>query len=67
MDGFKLDLTDPKILQEASVLDDESCELRCGNEKGHGQLAEDGDEGFECSPCEHPGIEHSPGDLLVGN
>lgn len=39
IDGLKLDLTDPKVLSEvnqASVLVDQMCEWRCGDEVGHG-------------------------------
>jgi len=36
MDGSRLDLTDETVLKEASFLDDESLELRCGNEVGYG-------------------------------
>lgn len=39
IEGHTLDLTDPKVLQEvdqASLLVDQMCEFRCGNEVGHG-------------------------------
>jgi hypothetical protein len=38
MEGFKLNLTDKKILEEASWLDTTSCELRCDNEIGYGVI-----------------------------
>jgi len=36
IDGFKLDLSDPQVLSEASFLDNTTCELRCGDEIGYG-------------------------------
>jgi hypothetical protein len=36
IDGFKLDLTDPAIIQGLSFIDDVMCEMRCGNEVGYG-------------------------------
>ena len=36
IDGFKLDLTDAKVIREVSFLDDVMCEMRCGNETGYG-------------------------------
>ncbi len=36
MDGFKLDITDPKIIQESTYLDELVCELRCNDEIGYG-------------------------------
>ncbi len=36
IDGFKLDLTDPNTIREASFLEDFMCEFRCGSEVGYG-------------------------------
>jgi hypothetical protein len=36
IDGFKLDLTDPGVIQEVSFLEDFMCEFGCGDEKGYG-------------------------------
>jgi hypothetical protein len=36
LDGVKLDLTDPEVIREVSFLDDVLCEVRCGDEIGHG-------------------------------
>jgi hypothetical protein len=36
IDGFKLDLTDPEVVREATFLDELSSELRCGKEVGYG-------------------------------
>jgi hypothetical protein len=35
-DGFKLDLSDPKVVGGVSFLDDVMCEMRCGDEVGYG-------------------------------
>lgn len=36
LDGFRLDLTDPKVLREISFIEDVACEFRCGKEVGYG-------------------------------
>lgn len=36
IDGFTLDITDPKVIREATYLDELACELRCGDEIGYG-------------------------------
>jgi len=36
MDGFALDISDPEVIKEISYLDELVCELRCGDEIGHG-------------------------------
>jgi hypothetical protein len=36
MDGFTLDISDPEVIKEISYLDELVCELRCGDEIGHG-------------------------------
>jgi len=38
MDGFKLDISDPKTIQEITFLDEVVCELRCGDEIGYGMI-----------------------------
>jgi len=35
-DGFELDISDPSVLGEVSVLDDIMCEMRCGDDVGYG-------------------------------
>ncbi len=36
IDGEKLDVTDSKVIKEVSLLDDNMCECRCGDEIGYG-------------------------------
>jgi len=36
IDGFKLDITDPKVVSEVAFIGDLNCEFRCGDEVGYG-------------------------------
>ena len=36
IDGVKVDLTDPNAVREVSFLEDQMCEMRCGNDVGYG-------------------------------
>lgn len=38
IDGFKLDITDPKVLGEVAFIGDLNCEFRCGDEIGYGVI-----------------------------
>ncbi len=36
IDGFKLDISNPKVIREITFLDEMVCELRCGDDIGYG-------------------------------
>ena len=36
IDGVKLDITDPKVVNEVALIGDLNCEFRCGDEVGYG-------------------------------